>query len=542
MADRTGQKLGNYLLTGSLGRGGFAEVYLGQHVYLKTQAAIKVLMTQLSGEDDTESFLNEARTVAGLVHPNIVRVLEFGIDDKTPFLVMDYAPNGTIRQRYPRKTRVEPSIIVSYVKQIAAGLQYAHDQKLIHRDIKPENLLIGRHNEILLSDFGIALVAQSSRYQSTQDVVGTVAYMSPEQIQGKPRASSDQYALGIVVYELLSGDRPFSGSFTELCTQHMFAPPPPLRERVPTISLELEQVVNTALAKDPKQRFATVQAFANALEQASRDVPIIQKTPFQSMPSMLPPTVSAASAQVPPPFVSTQLASMATPVSMPSQTDNIPTPPPPPLYTPAPKQGAAKATRQRGRMNPWIALLVSTILFTLCDYGLGTWASGNQGLYVPIIPAISGYFSSYFTPNTVIFDLIITIPLFFAVEGGPWVGLVSVVVGNVLGDYIVAHQLYGVFWYYYVANALQVCIPGFALARTRDAQNMQKISSVLLWTAIGIGVASLIAVIGDAIVNHFSASDGFAAFLGLVLPGVVCLIILPILIAVYGAIARKRTA
>src|SRR5437667_8009982 len=125
MADRTGQKLGNYLLTRSLGQGGFAEVYLGQHIYLKTQAAIKVLMTQLSGDDDTESFLNEARTIANLVHPNIVRVLEFGIDDKTPYLVMDYALNGTIRQRYPKKTRVEPMVIVPYVKQIAAGLQYA---------------------------------------------------------------------------------------------------------------------------------------------------------------------------------------------------------------------------------------------------------------------------------------------------------------------------------------------------------------------------------------------------------------------------------
>jgi WD40 repeat protein len=153
---------------------------------------------------------------------------------------------------------------------VADALQYAHDEKLIHRDIKPENMLVGEGHEVLLSDFGIALVAQSSRHQSTQEILGTVTYMSPEQIQGKPRPASDQYSLGIVVYEWLCGDRPFHGSFTELCAQHTFASPPLLREKVPTISSDVEYVVMTALAKDPKRRFASVRAFATALEQASR--------------------------------------------------------------------------------------------------------------------------------------------------------------------------------------------------------------------------------------------------------------------------------
>ncbi len=165
-------------------------------------------------------------------------------------------------------------------------------------------MLVGSRKEILLSDFGIALIAQSSRYQSTQDVVGTVAYMSPEQIQGKPRPASDQYSLGIVVYEWLTGDRPFHGSFTELCTQHMFAPPSPLREKVPSISSYVEQVVTTALAKDPKQRFGSVQAFAQALEQSIQpEKPAFtsssQPTPAPSSP--LPPTQFAATPpQLPP--------------------------------------------------------------------------------------------------------------------------------------------------------------------------------------------------------------------------------------------------
>src|SRR5579859_1658974 len=265
MVDRVNQQLGNYRLIRLLGEGGFAEVYLGEHIHLGTQAAVKVLHTQLTS-DDMEQFRTEARTIASLEHPHIVRILEFGLESKTPFLVMSYAPHGTLRQRHPRGVSLPLVTIVSYVEQMADALQYAHDEKLIHRDVKPENMLVGRRNEVLLSDFGIATAAQSSRYQSTQDVIGTVAYMAPEQIQGKPRPASDQYSLGIVVYEWISGSRPFHGSFTELCTQHIFASPPPLHEKIPGVSAEVEQVVLTALAKDPKGRFATVKAFATALE------------------------------------------------------------------------------------------------------------------------------------------------------------------------------------------------------------------------------------------------------------------------------------
>src|SRR5437762_4455124 len=210
MADRVGQQMGNYQLIRLLGEGGFAEVYLGEHIHLGTQAAIKVLHTQITN-DDIDKFRTEARTVARLIHPNIVRVLEFGVEGKTPFLVMDYASNGTLRQRHPRGTHLPLASIVNYVKQLADALQYAHDEKLIHRDIKPENMLLGRRNEVLLSDFGIAVIAQSTRMQSTQEVVGTAYYMAPEQLQGKPRLASDQYALGVVVYEWLSGSRPFHG-------------------------------------------------------------------------------------------------------------------------------------------------------------------------------------------------------------------------------------------------------------------------------------------------------------------------------------------
>jgi len=267
MADFIGQQLGNYRLIRLLGQGGFADVYLGEHLYMHTQAAIKVLHNQLTPVD-IEQFRLEAQTVARLDHPHIVRVLEFGVEGSTPFLVMTYAPNGTLRQRHPRGTHLPPSTVLEYVKQVADALQYAHEQKLIHRDVKPENMLLGQRNEVLLSDFGIALPAQTSRSQRTQEAIGTIAYMSPEQIQGKPRPASDQYSLGIVVYEWISGSLPFSGQGLDLYGQHLYAQPARLREKVPSVSLGVEQIVMTALAKDPHQRFASIQAFATALEQA----------------------------------------------------------------------------------------------------------------------------------------------------------------------------------------------------------------------------------------------------------------------------------
>jgi len=268
MVNRAGQQLGNYRLVRLLGRGSFAEVYLGGHRYLKTEAAVKVLHAQLAASD-AENFLNEAQIIARLVHPQIVRILDFDVQEGTAFIVMDYASNGTLRQRHQSGEIVPLKLIVNYVRQTADALQYAHDQKLIHRDIKPENMLIGRRNEVLLSDFGIAQVAQSTLFEKTQPMAGTVGYMAPEQLHGRARFASDQYALGIIVYEWLSGNRPFQGSFFEVASQHMYAPPTPLSSQIPWISPAVESVVMTAIAKDPLQRFASVSAFANALEQAS---------------------------------------------------------------------------------------------------------------------------------------------------------------------------------------------------------------------------------------------------------------------------------
>jgi serine/threonine protein kinase len=154
---------------------------------------------------------------------------------------------------------------------MAEALYYLHEEKrLVHHDLKPENLLLGDDGKVLLTDIGLKTILQSTHSLDTEVMAGTFAYVAPEQIEGKPQPASDQYALGMIVYEWLTGECPFQGSVKAIIRQHQLIPPPSLLAKVPTLPPLVDQVVQTALAKDPTERFATVRAFANAFEQASR--------------------------------------------------------------------------------------------------------------------------------------------------------------------------------------------------------------------------------------------------------------------------------
>jgi len=259
--------IGNYRILSILGSGGFAEVFLAEHIYLKTRVAIKILRDRVNRQAGQE-FLREAQTIATLKHPHIVRILDFGIEDSTttPFLVMDYVANGTIQECYEEGTLLSLPTVISYVKQVASALDFAHSQKVIHRDVKPANMLV-EANHILLSDFGIAVGVHTTKSLVTQDAIGTVTYMAPEQIHKKARPASDQYALAVVAYEWLCGEPPFTGDPIEIAMSHISDPPPSLCARVSMLPPSVEQVVFKALSKDPDQRFATVQDFAEALNQ-----------------------------------------------------------------------------------------------------------------------------------------------------------------------------------------------------------------------------------------------------------------------------------
>jgi predicted ATPase/DNA-binding CsgD family transcriptional regulator/tRNA A-37 threonylcarbamoyl transferase component Bud32 len=278
MTDRVGQRLGNYRLTRLLGKGAFAEVYLGKHIYLNSQVAIKVLHTQVDTHA-TEDFLTEARHLSYLMHPHIIRVFDFGIEHQTPYLVMDYAPHGNLRELYPPGTTVPFETVVAYTSAIASALQFAHDQHLLHRDLKPENLLVGPKHEVLLSDFGLALLTAGSETNQVQQRFGTLDYMAPEQIRGQISPASDQYALAVMVYQWLSGHLPFQGSAAELANQHLYTLPISLSEQHPEIPPVVDEVVFKALSKDPAQRFVDVLSFATAFEEAGQASSHVPSTP-----------------------------------------------------------------------------------------------------------------------------------------------------------------------------------------------------------------------------------------------------------------------
>jgi WD40 repeat protein/tRNA A-37 threonylcarbamoyl transferase component Bud32 len=268
MQDLTNTIFRGYRLLRCLGRGALSSVYLAEQIDLKLLVAIKILHAQLS-KKESERFRNEAHLITRLNHPNIIAAYAYDIEDGVPFIVMKYAPNGSVRQRYPQGVRVPSKDIVRYVTQVASALQYTHDRgRLIHRDVKPENMLLGPDDQVWLSDFGVSLMMSSPDAQPAQEIAGTIRYMALEQIRGKPCFASDQYALGVVVYEWLSGSAPFTGLPAEILFQHLRLPPPSLREKVPTMPPAVEDVVFRALAKAPQARFPSVRAFANALEEA----------------------------------------------------------------------------------------------------------------------------------------------------------------------------------------------------------------------------------------------------------------------------------
>lgn len=265
MEDFTGRLIGGYLLLRRLGGGAFGEVYLCESMSHKTQFAIKLLHSR-----DWQAFLEEVRAIFRLQHPRIIRMRDFGRHGDTLYLVMDYYPGGTLRERHSPGRPLSLKTLVSYVKQISEALQFAHDDGRVHRDVKPENVLVDANGSIVLSDFGIVTTSDTWDKDVQKRVAGTPIYMSPEQIAGHAVRASDQYALAVLTYEWLVGVPPFRGPLAKLIEQHCNEPPPSLCERDPTITREIEQVVFRALAKKPEQRFPGIKEYAEALGKVAR--------------------------------------------------------------------------------------------------------------------------------------------------------------------------------------------------------------------------------------------------------------------------------
>ena len=281
---KPGTTLGKYEIRGLLGRGGMAEVYRAHNPDLNQDVAIKVLHPGFSDGEAAKRFRQEAQAVAALSHPNIIRVFDFDASDLY-FMVMELINGPSLRQLIahpPGGLSREEALRI--FKPLAQAVGYAHQHGIIHRDIKPGNVLMADGSRPVLTDFGLARVMGTDRLSMTGQTSGTPTYMSPEQVAGLAVGpESDIYALGVLLYELLSGDVPFKGdSFVSIALQHMNNPPPPLSEQLIGHDVRIAYVIDKALAKLPEDRFPTTAAMLAALESDADTMPVIRSTATRS--------------------------------------------------------------------------------------------------------------------------------------------------------------------------------------------------------------------------------------------------------------------
>ena len=260
--DLVGRKLGDYQILRRIGRGGMAEVYLAEQESLGRKVAIKVLRSDLTSDENyVRRFQNEARAVASLVHANIVQIYEVGHIDGVRFLAQEYVPGTTLKQVVTKNGPLDVPMGISVLRQVAAALNRASQQKMVHRDIKPENILLTQDGEAKVADFGLARVAERGNLELTQDgmTMGTPLYMSPEQVEGKPLdPRSDIYSCGVMAYYMFVGHPPFEGdSPLNVAIQHLQKEPPSLVNERPDFPLELSQIVDKMLAKKLENRYGS---------------------------------------------------------------------------------------------------------------------------------------------------------------------------------------------------------------------------------------------------------------------------------------------
>jgi len=276
MSELVGKSLGRYQVISQLGKGGMATVYKAYDTSLERYVAIKVIRAeQVKDAEALERFKREAKSLAQLSHPNIVKVLDYGEYEGAPYLVMEFITGGALMLREGQAMGWAEA--ASLLAPIARALEYAHQRKIIHRDVKPANFLITESGMPMLSDFGIAKALEATDAQpltATGVGIGTPDYMAPEQGMGKPvDARTDVYALGMVFYELVTGRKPFHADTPlAILLKQVHDPLPPPKSLNPELPDVIEQVLLKALAKSPDYRFQSMAEFANVLEKLGQGV------------------------------------------------------------------------------------------------------------------------------------------------------------------------------------------------------------------------------------------------------------------------------
>ncbi len=277
---------GRYRIERTLGRGGMAVVFLAYDEELQRRVAVKVLAEHLLSDSTFRArFLQESRLASRLAHPNVVRVYDAGDADGKPFIVMEYVSGDTLADR----GKIAPDAAVALALQACAGLQHAHDAGLIHRDVKPANLLVREDDVLKIADFGIARAVEQTRLTQHGTVLGTAAYLSPEQTAGEEvTAAADVYSLGAVVYELLTGRPPYTfSSLPELAEQQSAGLITPVCDLEPAVPPGVEAAVMHALARDPLFRPGSASELADELATttALRPEPLLATALTESLQS-----------------------------------------------------------------------------------------------------------------------------------------------------------------------------------------------------------------------------------------------------------------
>jgi len=265
-----GQKVNDrYEIIKNIGEGGMANVYLANDIILNRQVAIKVLRGDLAGNEKfIRRFQREALSLSNLSHPNIVEVYDVGEEDDNHYIVMEYVEGKTLKQLIQKRGALTIPEVKDIMMQLTDGLSHAHDAYIIHRDIKPQNILILDNGLVKITDFGIAIAMNATQLTQTNSVMGSVHYLPPEQANGKgPTIKSDIYSLGILMYELLTGEVPFKGeNAVEIALKHMKEKIPSVKKQNPVILQSIENIVLKATAKNPRNRYNDVKEMYKDLE------------------------------------------------------------------------------------------------------------------------------------------------------------------------------------------------------------------------------------------------------------------------------------
>src|SRR5215213_10003563 len=289
---RHGNIDGRYALGELLGGGGMANVYLARDDVLGRDVALKVLRGQYANDEDfVERFRREAKNAAALNHPDIVQVYDQGhTEDRTYYIAMEYVPGGTLAQRIKLEGPLDPRVAAGVASRVADALAVAHGRGIIHRDIKPQNVLLTASGEPKVADFGIARAASAKTMTETSLILGTASYMSPEQVRGeRVGLESDLYSLGVVLYEMLTGEPPYTAD-NPLATamKHLDEPPRHPREANPTVPEGLDALTTKLLAKDPGDRYASAAELAEDLRRVRDGLQPLAAGPVQQTTAQMP--------------------------------------------------------------------------------------------------------------------------------------------------------------------------------------------------------------------------------------------------------------